>query len=72
MEHCPGRLKKMLVSDRRTMPHDRCFVGLTKKVISTSGKGKEEERIGQQQSSSEKKTWGEEEKVLRVKKHENI
>ena len=46
MEHCPGRLKKMLVSDRRTMPHDHCFVGLTKKVISTSGKGKRKKELG--------------------------
>ena len=36
----------MLVSDRRTMPHDRCFVGLTKKVISTSGKGKRKKELG--------------------------
>ena len=56
MEHCPGQLIKMLVSDRRTMPHDRCFVGITKKVISTSGKGKRKKESGNNRILGRKNT----------------
>ena len=59
----------MLVSDRRTMPHDRCFVGLTKKVISTSGKGKRKKELSSNRFLVREKNEGKSVEGEKARKH---
>ena len=64
-------------SDRLTMPHDHCFVGSTKKVISShlraAAAGGEDDQGRPSKGGQQGKKRGEkEEETSRVKKHENI
>ena len=63
-------------SDRLTMPHDHCFVGSTKKVISShlrAAAGGEDDQGRPSKGGQHGKKRGEkEEEPSRVKKHENI
>ena len=63
-------------SDRLTMPHDHCFVGSTKKVISShlrAAAGGEDDQGRPSKGGQHGKKRGEkEEETSRVKKHENI
>ena len=65
-------------SDRLTMPHDHCFVGSTKKVISShlraaaAAAGEDDQGRPSKGGQHGKKRGEKEEETSRVKKHENI